>query len=126
MNKIEYQGLHHASVLVSDLQVSLNFYCEILGMTLDESRPDMGFNGAWLKIASHEIHLLELPNPDLLTGRPEHVGRDRHVAISIKEIDVLIEILEREKIVYTKSKSGRAAIFFRDLDANGLEFIEKK
>jgi len=124
MNKIEYNGLHHASFLVSDLQRSLDFYCDLLGLKLDKSRPDIGFKGAWLKIGAHEIHLLELTNPDPLENRPEHVGRDRHVAVSIKNIDAVIQMLEDENIFYTKSKSGRAAIFFRDPDANGLEFVQ--
>ena len=29
------------------------------------------------------IHLMELPNPDDLNGRPEHGGRDRHFCIGI-------------------------------------------
>ncbi len=125
MTKIEYQGLHHASMLVSDLKLSLDFYCGLLGMAIDQSRPDIGFNGAWLKIASQEIHLLELPNPDPLENRPEHVGRDRHIAISVKDISVVVNILEQEKIFYTKSRSGRLAIFFRDPDSNGLEFVQR-
>lgn len=35
------------------------------------------------------IHLMELPNPDPLTGRPEHGGRDRHACIAIKDVSKL-------------------------------------
>ena len=41
------------------------------------------------------IHLMELPNPDPLTGRPEHGGRDRHACISIRDVSKLKEILDK-------------------------------
>lgn len=41
------------------------------------------------------IHLMELPNPDPLTGRPEHGGRDRHACIAIKDVSKLKEILDK-------------------------------
>lgn len=40
------------------------------------------------------IHLMELPNPDPLTGRPEHGGRDRHTCIEIRDVSKLKEILD--------------------------------
>lgn len=41
------------------------------------------------------IHLMELPNPDPLTGRPEHGGRDRHACIAIKNVAKLKEIFDK-------------------------------
>lgn len=41
------------------------------------------------------IHLMELPNPDPLTGRPEHGGRDRHTCIAIKDVSKLKAILDK-------------------------------
>ena len=101
---------------------------------------------------------MELPNPDPLTGRPEHGGRDRHVCIAIRDVSKLKEILDKAGnqktqakeikkgfkrhfsslyhtgflivllkmtgIPYTLSRSGRPAIFFRDPDANALEFTQ--
>ena len=40
------------------------------------------------------IHLMELPNPDPLTGRPEHGGRDRHACIAIKDVYKLKSIFD--------------------------------
>lgn len=36
-------------------------------------------------IGPEMIHLMELPNPDPLSGRPEHGGRDRHFCIAVEE-----------------------------------------
>ncbi|VAW74432.1 hypothetical protein MNBD_GAMMA12-171 [hydrothermal vent metagenome] len=124
MTTLEYHGLNHASILVSNLSLSLNFYCDTLGMQLNSSRPNFNFKGAWLTIGNQEIHLLELPNPDAGNLRPAHVGRDRHTAISINSIDDALRLLSEANISYTKSQSGRAALFFRDPDDNGIEFVQ--
>lgn len=114
----------HASLIVADTQKALAFYQQVLGLELDNKRPDLGYPGAWLNIGAQQIHLLELPNPDPLTGRPEHGGRDRHVALQLDSIDQLKSRLDMAGVVYTESKSGRKALFCRDPDGNALEFIE--
>ena len=44
---------------------------------------------------------------------------------SVNSIQPLEDVLRRNGIVYTKSKSGRAALFFRDPDENVLEMAEQ-
>ena len=114
----------HSSVIVQDTQTALDFYQGVLGLTLDESRPDLGYPGAWLNVGKQQIHLLELPNPDPISGRPAHGGRDRHVALAVNDIDALQNKLEQAGLEFTRSKSGRKALFTRDPDGNTLEFIE--
>jgi glyoxylase I family protein len=77
-----------------------------------------------MKFGSSQIHLMELPNPDPTEGRPVHGGRDRHVAITINNIDILKEKLDLHNIPSTMSQSGRRALFCRDLDGNAFEFME--
>lgn len=114
----------HASFIVADTQRALQFYQQVLGMSVNQQRPDLGFPGAWLDCGEQQIHLLELPNPDPVTGRPQHGGRDRHVAFAVDDIDALSASLEKAGIEFTTSKSGRRALFCRDPDGNALEFIE--
>ena len=64
------------------------------------------------------IHLMQLPNPDPTEGRPDHGGRDRHAAFGVQSVDPLAERLKANGVPYTMSKSGRAAVFFRDPDGN--------
>lgn len=113
----------HASLIVADIDASLMFYRDLLGLRVDESRPDLGYPGAWLSIGEQQIHLMQLPNPDPVQGRPAHGGRDRHVALQVTHIDALKRKLEENFIQYTSSKSGRKAIFLRDPDGNALEFV---
>ena len=117
-------NIHHSSLIVRDTKASLKFYCGILGLKLLD-RPDFPYFGAWLDLGLQQLHLLELPNPDPITGRPEHGGRDRHVAFHVLKLDLIKEALEKGDIPYTLSVSGRRALFCRDIDGNALEFIEK-
>ncbi|WP_456405015.1 VOC family protein [Thiolapillus sp.] len=116
-------SIHHVSLIVSSVEISRAFYHGLLGLDIVE-RPDLPFPGIWLKIGDQQLHLLELPNPDPVDGRPEHGGRDRHLALSVNDLDGLAESLDRAGIVFTRSKSGREALFCRDPDGNGLEFIQ--
>jgi glyoxylase I family protein len=116
-------SLNHASFIVADTEVSLGFYRDVLGLQLLE-RPDMGFPGAWLKLGSQQIHLLELKNSDPIYGRPQHGGRDRHIALNALALAPIQEALDKAGIVYTMSISGRRALFCRDFDGNTVEVIE--
>lgn len=120
----EFLRIHHASVVVADSRRALRFYVDILGMQLDPSRPDLGFPGAWLWVGDQQIHLLEVANPDTAEGRPAHVGRDRHTALQVRGLDELQQRLETANIHYSRSRSGRKAIFCRDPDGNGIELVE--
>lgn len=116
--------LHHVSLVVADTATALAFYQGILGLELETTRPALAFPGAWLRLGSGQLHLLELPNPDPASGRPEHGGRDRHVAVTVADLAQLIERLQAAHIPYTLSKSGRRALFCRDPDGNAWEFMQ--
>lgn len=70
--------------------------CQRAGLKINEARPHnkLPYRGAWLWVGSEMIHLMELPNPDPLTGRPEHGGRDRHTCIAIRDVSKLKAILD--------------------------------
>lgn len=120
---VRFLGIHHASLIVADTAHALAFYRDVLGLPVLE-RPGLPFPGAWLGVGDEQIHLLELPNPDPVHGRPEHGGRDRHVAFSVSGLEALRRRLEAAGVNYTVSRSGRAALFVRDPDGNALELIE--
>lgn len=120
----EFLAIQHVSAIVTDTRQSLLFYRDVLGLAVDPQRPDLGYPGAWLILGAQQIHLLELPNPDPVTGRPPHGGRDRHFALTLRDLDGLRRRLDAAGIPYTLSKSGRRALFCRDPDGNALEFIE--
>ena len=117
-------SLHHVSFIVADTAKALEFYQGVLGLSLISERPELGYPGAWLAVGAQQIHLLELPNPDPVAGRPAHGGRDRHCALSVSDLDVVTSALEQAGLDYSLSKSGRRALFCRDYDGNAIELIE--
>jgi glyoxylase I family protein len=117
-------SIHHVSLIVKNTAKALEFYRDLLGLDVDPNRPDLGFPGAWLSLAGQQIHLLELPNPDPQTDRPEHGGRDRHLALLVSNLEEMEQRLQLQGIAYTRSYSGRQALFCRDYDGNTVELVE--
>jgi len=120
-----FSGIDHHSVIISDIDKSRHFYADVLGLEEDISRPEMSYDGLWFKVGNEAIHCLLLKNPDPVEDRPEHGGRDRHVCLWGSNINALVDRLEHYYINYTRSTSGRRAIFFRDPDGNAIEVKEK-
>lgn len=119
-----FKSIHHVSFVISNLEKSLSFYKDILGLELVTTRPEMSFEGCWLNINEYQqIHLLIVKNYDPIE-RPEHGGRDRHVAFVVEDLDQISSRLNEYNVTYTKSKSGRNALFVRDPDGNTLELIQ--
>lgn len=117
-------GFDHVSILVKDAQASLAFYQGFLGLSCLE-RPSLGFDGYWLDLGvGQSLHIMQLPNPCEETVRPEHGGRDQHFALRVDSIDEFIAMLDEHNMSYTSSRSGRKAVFLRDLDHNAIELFE--
>lgn len=120
----ENYSLLHASFLVADLARARAFYEGILGLEPSPARPAMSFDGVWYDLGRGQIHLINLPSPDPVAGRPEHGGRDRHTALGVAGWEALKARLEAAGVSYTLSRSGRRALFVRDPDGNALELME--
>ncbi|CAI5471848.1 unnamed protein product [Closterium sp. Yama58-4] len=119
-------GLHHVGILCADLDKALDFYCGVLGLEVNDSRPNqkLPYGGKWLWIGQGEgsrggmIHLMVLPNPDPTSGRPEHGGRDRHTCIEVADVAPLQAALDRAGIPYTMSHE--AYVWLRELWKSAL------
>jgi glyoxylase I family protein len=118
-------ALHHVSLIVANTERALEFYRDILGLSVNPQRPDLGYPGAWLDInAQQQLHLLELPNPEQGLSRPAHGGRDRHFALYCHDVAALAQQLSQADIPFSRSRSGRAALFCRDPDENAVEIMQ--
>jgi len=117
--------LLHASILVQDVAVARTFYEGVLGLSPSTTRPDLSFPGVWYEFGAQQIHLIGLAQGQQVINH-EHGGRDRHIALSIDDIDALKAKLDAVGAAYTLSRSGRRALFCRDPDGNALEFVEVK
>ena len=118
-------ALLHAGLLVSDLPAARVFYESVLGLKPMPNRPVLPYPGAWYAMnAQQQLHLMQLPNPDAASMRPNHGGRDRHIALGVTQLASLKARLDAAGVAYTLSQSGRPALFCRDPDGNTLEFVE--
>ena len=123
---IKINQMMHAGLIVSDLQKSRAFYEGLLGLVPNPARPEFNFEGVWYDIGRNQIHLMVVPNPYANITRPEHGGRDNHLALSVDDVEPVKAMLEKAGVAYSMSKSGRAAVFCRDPDGNALEFSAAK
>lgn len=119
---IKIKHMLHAGLIVSDLTRSRAFYEGLLGLTPNPARPDFGFEGVWYDIGHNQIHLMVVPNPYADVVRPQHGGRDHHIAFAVDDVAPIRAALDAAGVAYSMSKSGRAAVFCRDPDGNALEF----
>jgi glyoxylase I family protein len=125
LSPIHIAALLHAGLLVADLARAKVFYESVLGLTRVPNRPALPYPGEWYELGGgQQLHLMNLPNPDAASARPEHGGRDRHIALAVSNMDALKSRLDAAGVTYTMSQSGRAALFCRDPDDNTLEFVE--
>jgi catechol 2,3-dioxygenase-like lactoylglutathione lyase family enzyme len=59
-------ALHHVGLLVDDVDASLPFYTDVLGLRERDDRPQLRLRGAWLDVGAGELHLFE--------GRPRVIA----------------------------------------------------
>ena len=117
--------LLHATLLVADLNRARKFYEDILGFTPSPLRPEMSFSGVWYDLGpQQQLHLMQLPSPEIGLLRPANGGRDRHLAFAVDGLSDLSAKLAGSGLIYNLSQTGRRALFCRDPDDNALEFIE--
>jgi glyoxylase I family protein len=112
---VQPTGVHHVSINVDDVEDSVRFYTEVLGLTCRTDRPeDLGIGGAWLDAGGEQVHLLE-------AGVPTGLGQ--HFALRVADLDAVVaELRARDVSVSDPSRvgTGRQA-FLSDPSGNLVE-----
>jgi catechol 2,3-dioxygenase-like lactoylglutathione lyase family enzyme len=93
---MQVTGLFHVAIKTNDLDATVKFYTEVLGMKLVH-RPDFGFPGAWIA-AGDDIPIIHIYAGGPALGAdgktPYGTAALDHVSLTIKGWD---ECLERVK-----------------------------
>jgi glyoxylase I family protein len=108
-------GLDHVAINVPDVPGAITFYTEVLGLTLNDTRPDFGFAGAWLDAGDQQVHLIELPIAP-------NVGQ--HFAVLYDDLPTVVAELRSQGYEVTDPKPtspGRSQAFVSDPWGNGIE-----
>lgn len=112
----------HSAILVSDLERAEQFYGDVLGLAKVDRA--LKFPGAWYQVGDFQIHLIvaDFVPSDLVNT--EKLGRNRHIAFSVANLEAAKEQLLAHNCMIQMSASGRAAIFTLDPDGNIIELSE--
>jgi len=114
-------GIHHASVLVRDLEASTTFYEQLLGLRPCE-RPGKPFDGCWYQAGEQQIHLIVSANAGAEANQ-DYPGTQRHIALMVDDLAGLTDKMQQAGVPCTASRSGRPVTFCYDPDGNVFELI---
>jgi len=90
---MEIGALHHVSLPVTDLERSIRFYREILGLRQIE-RPPFNFPGAWFAVGdSQQLHLI-VHDGATFRGQKAINTRDGHFAVRVASYRRATEFLK--------------------------------
>ena len=116
---MQVTGLFHVAIKTNDLDATVKFYTEVLGMKLVH-RPDFGFPGAWIA-AGDAVPIIHIyaGGPALVDGKtPYGTAALDHVSLTIKGWD---ECLERvKKLGYERCRSRRGLTQSEYCDSDGV------
>lgn len=84
--------LDHVNVRTTQLDVMVNWYCDVLGMT-NGPRPDFPFSGAWIYAGDNAVvHLIGVED-DAGAGSESELKLE-HFALSAKGLSAFVQRLE--------------------------------
>lgn len=113
---MQISGLHHVAINVADVPAAVRFYTDVLGFEVVDTRPDFGFEGAWLQAGTHQVHLMGVPDA--------HIDRGQHFALQVDDAEAWARAIEGKGVKVRRSEyfpgAGRQ-VFVRDPSGNRIE-----
>ena len=120
-------GIHHITILVTNLERSRIFYGEVLGLKEKQDMPDFGRPLVWYQVGPTQIHILP---KEYVSVNQYHdlsgLAWNRHVAIGIEDFSEIKQRLDDANLPYCENPNstlGLRQLFFQDPDGNGIEFM---
>lgn len=127
---MKLDSIHHIAIIVSDYEVSKDFYVNKLGFEIvrENFRPERGDVKLDLRVNENtELEIFGRPDAPRKAPGPEPLGL-RHLAFRVKNIDEVIAELNSKGIevepVRTDDYTHERMTFFKDPDGLPLELHE--
>ena len=118
------ESLHHAAVIVTDVERARRFYGGVLGLS-ELPRPDFGFDGVWYRVgAAQELHLIVYPEARTVRGTTAIDGGDGHFALRVRSYTEALEHLRAHGVAFRAlpdNPTPWAQIYVTDPDGNVIE-----
>jgi glyoxylase I family protein len=117
------RALSHVSFPVRDLERSLRFYRDLLGL-VPVPRPDFGFPGAWLAAGDAQVHLIEVTD-DIPVGTPPPVLNPLagHTAFAVTDYAATVAALEAAGLEILPTNAEMGQLWVKDPDGHVIELI---
>jgi len=115
---IKIHELNHVALHVRDLEASIRFYGEVLGLP-QIPRPAFNFPGAWFALGGQELHLIA--DPELEPAKRRH----HHFALLVDDAYAARAELATKGVTGLEGPSprpdGPLQLFFHDPDGYRIE-----
>ena len=117
------KSVNHISFAVRDLDASLHFYRDILGLE-DIPRPNMGIPGAWLGAGNSQVHLIGIPDGADVGTPPNSLSPLAcHQAFAVEDYQKTVDHLKANGLEVMETNSERGQMWVKDPDGYIIEFI---
>ncbi len=116
-------GIHHHSVVVSDMERAVVFYRDVLGLReigIPSTFPPAGARVRWFQIGDQHLHLMPRKEADAVS--PRHIALNIIDAVAGRAYFKDIGIATREDIPIP----GADRFIVSDPDGNNIELIQWK
>ena len=127
--------LDHGGLLVSDVERSLRFYVDALGLEQVERPSTFDTPGAWLQVGAQQLHLIGETEPGrarAMTPRYDAaeivIGYGTHLALAVDDLDAALERAAQAGVtppgeVFARG-DGVKRVFFTDPDGHVIELMQ--
>jgi catechol 2,3-dioxygenase-like lactoylglutathione lyase family enzyme len=140
------KNMRHAGIVVSDLDRSLSFYCDVLGFKIEKDMWESGEyidNFSGLRDLKVRTVKMSIPSGDMIellwfgSHRPGSIEKPcmtdvgcSHVAFTVQDLDALYRELCAKGVVFNcppqiPPDGGAKATFCRDPDGTLIELVEE-
>jgi catechol 2,3-dioxygenase-like lactoylglutathione lyase family enzyme len=131
---IQIKDLHHISIVVKDVEISKQFYCDVLGME-EVARPEnFTFDGAWFLIDGAEVHLIQANEAVQVPGDAPNnptQTRDltfaRHFCFRVADLEEAVRVLNNHNIAIAHGPrprgDGATQLYCYDPDGHLVELV---
>lgn len=111
-------GIHHVSILVSDMDRAVAWYSNALGLEEVKRPSNFVTPVRWFELGNEQIHLI--PN-----GEPDFVS-PRHFAIHVDDVQAARQTMAERgvEVQETVPIAGADRFFISDPDGNNIEIIQ--